>query len=132
MSSSASDPQRTVAAPETVGTGQSPSPDRSPEPSLLEDVLRRTLLANPPDVGEATDIDALRGVARRHRGRPLEFDPVTVELVEAALGPQLRARAASPAAWRAMSRQIAQTLFEDPILRDRLRSFWGRLCEMSR
>lgn len=105
-------------------------PRASDEARLLEQVLASTSFAGgetsalPPE-----ELEVLRQVARRHSGGVLAVQPVLEELVEAILGKQLRALAPSPEGRRAMVVEIAQTLFDDVVSRERLESLWQELLE---
>ena len=72
---------------------------------------------------------AILEVARKFQGQPFSLDPVLGELVRAVLRSRLPERAGSGAAWREISAEIAETLFEDPVSRDRLERFWSRLMD---
>lgn len=101
--------------------------------SLLEEVLRRTLeTAESLDAFEASDLKPLLEVAERHRGRPLELDPVTVDLVDAALRDYFRQGPGGMDEWRQIARRIAETLFEDPAAHGRMEVFWNRLSAVRR
>jgi hypothetical protein len=105
-------------------------PPASEEARLLEQVLASTSFA----AGEINslpveELDALRQVARRHSGSALSVQPVLEELIEAILGKSLRALAPPPAARRAMVAEIAQTLFDDAVTRERLETLWLELRE---
>lgn len=97
---------------------------------LLDSVLRQTAQAETAsDAPTASDLSALRDVAERHRGKPLTCQPVVVELVQAVLKEQFEPVVASTESWSTMCAGIAQTLYEDPVSRDRLDSLWSRLME---
>lgn len=112
--------------------GRGPAPDEPvPDPALLESVLRETLET---PVGDSSDdpladgdMEALKEVARRHRGRPFSLEPVAVDLVEAMLHQQFPVRPESVDKWRAIAAQVAQTLCDDPHSYDRLRNLWKHL-----
>jgi hypothetical protein len=115
-------------APEARAVGQPPT-DRT----LLESVLQwteATLSADDPL--EAADVEALRQVARRHPATPLSRDPVVVELVQAMLRTQFSVHADWLPVWQSASGLIAETLFEDPVWRDRLEVLWSRLLKGER
>lgn len=110
-----------------------PSDEKSPDSSLLEQVLQETLFGS----GEGGALDeplmaSLVEVARRHQGRPLSLDPVLVDLVQAIVRINLSHLAARDADWQPMSRQIAATLWEDQPSQERLARFWSRLSEAAR
>ena len=75
-------------------------------------------------------MNALKEVARRHRGQPLSLEPVALELVKAALRPQLGALADTPGVYEKLSLQVARMLIDDPIAYDRLQGFWNRLSQV--
>lgn len=102
----------------------------SAEAKLLEAVLQET--AN--GFGGAEPLDpqtkeAFFDVARRYRGRPLDFDPTLVELVRVALRGLLHPDRDGVEFCRQLSVRVAQTLYEDPPARQRLERFWSRLAE---
>jgi hypothetical protein len=107
--------------------------EKTLEQGLLEQVLQETLFA----AGEGESMNepqmaALVEVARRHQGRPLSLDPVIVDLVRAILHVNFNRFAASDALRQVMSRQIAETLWEDHRSQERLERFWTRLSEVAR
>jgi hypothetical protein len=98
---------------------------------LLERVLEQTLARiNEGQLFEEPDMNALKEVARRHRGQPLSLEPVALELVKAALRPQLGALADTPGVYEKLSLQVARMLIDDPIAYDRLQGFWNRLSQV--
>lgn len=131
MSYFAFDPE---TSPEPSGTPSEP-PNADSDPrlnrALLEKVLHETLNANKSNVtiGVAS-LTALREVARRHRGQPFALEPVAVQLVQAMLRVSLPKRAQNAREWETMSIKIAQTMLDNPVTRDRLKAFWGRLSEL--
>jgi hypothetical protein len=74
---------------------------------------------------------AVREVADKHRGEPLMLDPIVIDLVRS-----LVVRWFTPAArdekmqraWNAIADQIAASLYDDPVARDRLQTLWTRLA----
>lgn len=103
------------------------SAEPAADPALLESVLKQTLANfNSPGGLDRGEFDRLREVVRRNRGRPFDLDPVAVELVDALLRDQLPA-SLDRDAQKAMSAQIAQTLYEDPAAHDRFQALWLRL-----
>jgi hypothetical protein len=76
------------------------------------------------DSDEGPHCEALRQVARRYPGHPFVLDPVAVELVLAVLDNRLLTNERSR---REAALQIAETLFEDPALHERLERLWLRL-----
>jgi len=121
-----------------------PSDDRSERPfaepgeaksppgddDLMEQVLAETLAA----AADRSRLDpretaALRGVARRYAGRPIEREPMLIELVQTVLSIRLPRLDDGSARWREMTAKIAETLWEDSAARQRLESLWLRLNE---
>lgn len=105
-----------------------PAEEHSPDRGLLEEVVRRTLAdsAGAPEADVAL-VECLRKTASRHRGRALVLDPVVFDLVETVLRRQFDADGRWAESWRALSRQIGGTLYDDPVCRERLEQFWTRL-----
>jgi hypothetical protein len=96
----------------------------------LQQVLaetRETLLLDEPLA--AGDQQALAEVARRHRGRPLTLEPVARELVSAILRNHFSGLPGFLRGEQSLSAQVAQSLMEDPVARERLEAFWVRLGE---
>ena len=104
---------------------------RLPDPSILEDVLRETI-ASDADVIQPEQMEALRDVARRHSAATFEIDPIGVGLAEAILITRYKALCISDEQWRAMSFQVAESLFEAENVRQRIKEFWRQLCESVR
>jgi hypothetical protein len=112
-----------------------PPPERDAEPKqtvpardLLEQVLRQTL-NGASETADPAALEALSLVAARHRGRPLELQPVAVDLVHAVLSAQFPGQFGDAAGARELSAEIARTLFDDPPSRHRLEALWSRLAE---
>ena len=90
--------------------------------------MRKTSLeASTGDSSESSAKDAVLPVARRLQGHPFSLDPVVVQVVGALLEHHFRTWKISPVDWSRVSRQIATTLFDDPIAHERLKDFWTRL-----
>lgn len=117
-------------SPREEGSAKPPMPWG--DPTLLESVLRRTLLQGGAEEGDAgaQDQAALREVASRHCGRNLAEPPVLIELVEAALKPQLPPASNHTELLRSLSGPIAESLREDPFAWRQLQLLWARLCEV--
>ena len=58
------------------------------------------------------------------------LEPVAVELVQAALRPQMGSLAMTPQVWQQLTTQVARILIDDPTAHDRLQSFWNRLSQV--
>ena len=100
------------------------------DPELLDRVLRSTLaMIQSDEAMEPQEMDALLGVARRHRGEALSAEPIAQELVDAMLRPKFGSISESDEFWRRMSAWIASTMMDDPPARQRLESLWERLLD---
>jgi hypothetical protein len=100
------------------------------DPSLLDVVMQQTLFAESAQEQERLEsLEELLQVARRRRGEPFALDPVCIELVQTVLGAPIRALVISEEQWHVMTRQVAQTLCDDPASYDRLSTLWRRLSE---
>lgn len=99
---------------------------------FLEEVLDRALVAPDPSRALAgEDWEALLEIGRARGEEPFTLDPIAIELVQAVLRPYLGKWKSAPDFLRKISREIAGTLFEDPVFHHRLRTFWLRLIEAS-
>jgi hypothetical protein len=126
MSSAASGSQNNGGRPKPAAEDAS-APPRAADSSLLERVLRQTLeICGPNEPIDPAEMQALREVADRYRGRPLELEPVAVELVAAAIDGVCPARKNSEF-WRNLSVQVARILMDDPATFARMNSLWIRL-----
>lgn len=96
---------------------------------LLEKILEQTNAAQLSLGGEQEDPAPFREVAERYRGRPLELDPIGIELVQAALVEYFRSADVSARDWRTVAGWVAGVLFDDPGSRQRLAVLWSRLQE---
>jgi len=104
---------------------------------FLQEVLQKALVApHPAESVISADLEALREVARNHRGKPFGLEPISVELVRAALKSYfssrrdgIPSRKGSGDFWDAISREIARSLYDDPVFQERLRALWIRLGE---
>ena len=110
---------------------QQPTPSTAPDRAMMEEVLKRTLSesANSLDPAER---EALRTVVLRHRDEAFEIDPVAVDLVEVLLKLEFKNSISSPEVWRRMCYEVAKTLFDDPVARQRMQSIWTALCNTER
>jgi len=100
---------------------------RTADSGLLERVLRQTLeICGPDEPIDAAEMQALREIAARYRGRPLELEPVAVELVTAAIGGICPAKN-NAEFWASIARQVARVLMDDPSTFARMNSLWVRL-----
>jgi len=106
-------------APPSLGPGDA---------GLWEKVLQQTAeLFQSDQPLEAADREAIRAVARRHRGSPLGLDPVAIELVQAVIGTRFGQRPESAELWREMAACVAATILDDPVSQARLQALWVRL-----
>ena len=107
----------------------SPNPagdEKKITPELLEQVVAETIAAGVVPASREEQ-EAFLGVARRHRGRPLEYGPVVCDLVLVVLHLRLPRLDLAAAEWQEMATAVAQTLLEAPDTRAHLQSFWERL-----
>lgn len=92
--------------------------------------LDRALAPEDGKAGEAgEERQLLLEVARRRRGEPFSIDPAGFELVEAVLRSCFGKLRSGPALHQAMSREVARSLCEDPVQKERLEALWARLQE---
>jgi hypothetical protein len=100
------------------------SQPRAADSTLLERVLQQTQAVFQTDepLSDA-EMQSLRAVADRHRGRPLELEPVGVELVAAAIDGICPSKKDSDF-WRSVSLQVARILLDDPTTFARLNALW--------
>ena len=114
--------------------GDRPFADAAPaakneDQQLLDQVLEATLVLSPDDTPLTDEeLRKLRLVARQRGGEELTVDTV-MELVQAVLRLRYRRLAASAEVWEKLTRQIAESLFNDPRAQEKLRSLWTSLCE---
>jgi hypothetical protein len=106
---------------------QDPAPQTAPDRAMMEEVLKRTLRESANSL-DPTERDALLTVVRRHRGEPFEIDPVAVDLVEVLLRCEFKNPISSAEVWRRMCYEVAKTLFDDPVARQRMQGIWTALC----
>jgi hypothetical protein len=103
----------------------------APDRAMMEEVLKRTLSESASSL-DATERDALLTVVRRHRGEAFDVDPVAVDLVEVLLRCEFKNPVCSTELWRRMCYEIAKTLFDDPVARQRMQGIWTALCNSER
>lgn len=101
---------------------------------ILSGLLDRQGLASLRSDSPALEQDewrAVREVAQKHRGEPLTLDPIVIALVRTLVvrwfSPAAR-DAKTQRAWNAIADQIAASLYDDPVARDRLQTLWTRLA----
>lgn len=103
-------------------------PTEPPLGEVWEQVLRETLAVCTSEAPlEPAQMQRLRQVAQRFRGRPLEVDPVGTELVYAVFEGHFVEEGKPCDFWRAAAAHVAQTLLDDPVAGPRLERFWARL-----
>ena len=95
--------------------------------ALLEQVLRRTMLGDSTSDDDPALRAALVDVARRRGGGALD-EAVVEQLVEAALRVRFPSLAQHAAAWSRIKAQVAGSLWDDRIIRDRLEALWTDLA----
>jgi hypothetical protein len=108
-----------------------PKPDAgSNDPSLLDAVLQRTQAAEDSTASTfENNMGPLLQVLLRHRGAAFTLEPVAVDLVQAALEDHFRELKTPQEYWHRIAREVARTLFEDPVAHDRLERFWIGLTQ---
>jgi hypothetical protein len=130
MGYSASSPEPGGGSTPPEQSRAQPSNEENGYRALLDLVLHQTLLAEGGQIEDKSEtLDALVEVARRRSGEPFALDPVAIELVQTALKNPFRRLITNNEEWQAMTRQVAQTLCDDPASYDRLSSMWRRLGE---
>jgi hypothetical protein len=97
---------------------------------MLEQILSART-GGAPDKGfvEPADVEALEAVARKLAGRPFALEPVAVELVFAMIEVQFHKAGIPADTLRTMAEQIATTLYDDPVSRQRLEALWLGLSQ---
>jgi hypothetical protein len=133
MSSCPLGPQGNDRESESLSSDARPAGEAAADREALESVLQwaeATLKSDDPL--EVADVEAVREVARRHRGVPLALDPIVVELVQALLRTYFQTRPSWLPVWQNACRVVAETLFEDPVSHDRLEVLWSRLLRRER
>ena len=135
MSSSAFEPQETPRENDSREE-QAAIPDAGVESNrgfrrdLFEQVMRETQeICDEGATIDSAEKETILSVVRKLQGRPFSLYPVLSDLVHAVLCSRLPERAGSSDAWREISTEIAETLFEDPVASKRLEKFWGRLMD---
>ncbi len=102
------------------------APDVAEVP-LLEKVLEETRgVWDMEEAADQADRQALREVARRHEGQRLTVD-LAAELVGTIVRAHFPALAGHPELCGSVSRQVAETLLQDPVAQGRLEALWRRL-----
>jgi hypothetical protein len=101
-------------------------------PELLEQVLAATLqLTGPDEPLQPEEMRTLVALAKQRKQESLSVDTV-MELVQSVLRLRFRRLVNSTGQWEEMTRQIAQTLFEDPQAKSQLENLWTRLREAAK
>jgi hypothetical protein len=111
--------QRDTCAPQ-------PDPAEKTKRELLEQVVAETIAAGNVAVSPQ-EREALLAVAHRHRGRPLEHEPVVPELVLAILQLRFNRLDLDTTEWQEMAVSVAATLLDAPDVRAHLQAYWDRL-----
>lgn len=125
-----SEPSRERAAePLEDSAAQHAAAQHSTAQALLEQVLQATLAMGPGDEPlRPEELRTLAAVAKRRQAEPLTIETVT-ELVQAVLRWRFRALSSSREQWERMTRQIAETIWDDPQAQPRMRQLFQLLCE---
>jgi hypothetical protein len=130
MFSSASEPGDAAREPSSELPREAPGEGTRRDGELFDRVLAETRsLLDGGAVPSGAEMEALRAVARHHRGCELVVDPVLTELVQSVLEHRFPRDWRHDALWADVSRRIAETLAEDAPSWQRLSVFWSRLCE---
>jgi hypothetical protein len=98
---------------------------------ILEEVLRVTATALESGGAAAipdAELRELRNIAQCYAGRPLELDPILIEMVSVVIARHFPS-ALTADEFAPMARWIAESLFEDPLARERAERLWKRLSE---
>jgi len=100
---------------------------------MLDQILSLTS-GGTPQAGfvEPSDVQPLLDVARSLASVPFVLEPVAVELIHAVLQVQFQKAGLDAEQVRAMARQIATTLCDDPTSRSRLENLWKSLVDNTR
>jgi hypothetical protein len=111
---------------------ESPAKEPAAEPavgsSMLEQILALTSGSSPAaGFVEPGDVEALREVAKSLSGQSFSLEPVAIELIHAMLQVQFQKAGMPSTTVRAMARQIATTLCDDPQWRRHLEELWAGL-----
>ena len=105
-------------------------PAEMPDPSILDSVIEKTVSQDGfSESLQADELVALFEVARRHGKRPLELEPVVVDLVETIVKLRFKRPGMNSEASRDMVVELANSLFQTPASRQRLDRFWAKLIE---
>ena len=96
--------------------------------SMLDQVLEVTNFDRDEPLS-VEELKALTNVAKRHRQREIQLNPVAVDLVGAILQLRLNQPNTPKEYWDKMSMEVASTLFDSPKVKTRLTKFWQRLVE---
>lgn len=102
--------------------------DRAVQHALLDRILCDASADQAASSPGSGTLSALKTVADRHRGQPFSLNPVTMDLVAAALHEWFAPPAAQQAVWRVIAGRVARTLYDDPRAHERLAALWGRLA----
>lgn len=113
------------------GLSHSPAPGKKnfsgEDRAALDEVLRETLDSLSHDKITQPELDALCEVARKHKNRSIDDEPVLIELVRVLLQKRFEFPSYNESEYESMSREIADCLRGAPALRQRLNQFWDRM-----
>jgi hypothetical protein len=102
------------------------------DPKLLEQVLAATLqLTGSDEPLQPEEMRTLVNVARQRKNEPLSVETV-MELVQSVLRLRFRRLVGSTHQWEQMTRQLAESLVEDPNAKLQLQRLWEKLCEAAK
>jgi len=114
---------------DTGSHDESKQPSDGPRSTPLDQVLQETLELLSREKITPEELEALQEVARRHRDKPLEAEPVTRELIFSLLEKRFRLAAQTDRDRQQMAGEIAEYLHETPTTLQKLQEFWRRLRE---
>ena len=128
--SSAYNPGEFASAPRPDAEPPAAPVEQPSDSGVLDQVLAQSStpafpVGEPLDIG---DMEAMREVAQLFRGQPLTLDPITIELIHSSLRSRFGNKS-STAELHVMAKEIAMSLFDDPLSRERLETLWNQLSQ---
>ena len=105
--------------------GGSPDPAHPPDSKLLEAMLQQTFAETGDN--ESTDPvlqDSIKRVRERYLNEPALTEDVARDLVLAVITSYFRIPPERSSSWNAVAKSVATTIYEDPIVLQRLNRLW--------